>query len=86
MRQRDRQLSGFSSEAIDELVGYRWPDNVDELSELVELSCRCGRGAVRRGAMICLVRFTGRRRPMRIRRDPMSRSNWMSSWRALRGS
>ncbi|MFO7902427.1 MAG: helix-turn-helix domain-containing protein [Pirellulaceae bacterium] len=41
-----RQLSGFSSEALDELAGYGWPDNVDQLSEVVELACRRARGSV----------------------------------------
>lgn len=41
-----RQLSGFSSEALDELAGYGWPDNVDQLSELVELACRQAEGPV----------------------------------------
>jgi DNA-binding NtrC family response regulator len=39
-----RQLSGFSSEALDELAGYAWPDNIDELSELVESACRAAEG------------------------------------------
>lgn len=42
----DRQLSGFSSEALDELAGYGWPDNVDELSEFVELACQRAAGPV----------------------------------------
>ena len=46
MPQGDRQLSGFSSEALDELAGYAWPDNIDELSELVELACRKAEGPV----------------------------------------
>ena len=40
------QLTGFSSEALDELAGYSWPDNVDELSELVESACRRAKGPV----------------------------------------
>ncbi len=40
----DRQLSGFSSEALDELAGYAWPDNIDELADLVELACRAAEG------------------------------------------
>jgi DNA-binding NtrC family response regulator len=39
-----RQLSGFSSEALDELTDYTWPDNIDELSEYVELACRAAEG------------------------------------------
>ncbi|MFW6168986.1 MAG: helix-turn-helix domain-containing protein [Planctomycetota bacterium] len=41
-----RQLSGFSSEALDELAGYGWPDNVDQLSEIIELACRQAEGPV----------------------------------------
>jgi DNA-binding NtrC family response regulator len=29
------QLSGFSSEALDELVAYPWPGNTDELAQFV---------------------------------------------------
>ena len=39
-----RQLAGFSSEALDELAGYTWPDNIDELSEVVELACESAEG------------------------------------------
>lgn len=35
----EKQLSGFSSEALDELSGYPWPENLDELSEVVEDAC-----------------------------------------------
>jgi DNA-binding NtrC family response regulator len=41
-----RQLSGFSPEAVDELAGYSWPENVDELSEVVELACERVTGTV----------------------------------------
>jgi DNA-binding NtrC family response regulator len=44
--QGDRQLSGFSSEALDELAGYAWPDNIDELADLVELACHGAEGPV----------------------------------------
>ncbi len=44
--QGDRQLNGFSSAALDELVGYSWPDNIDELAELVEAACRGAEGPV----------------------------------------
>jgi DNA-binding NtrC family response regulator len=37
--QGEKQLSGFSSEALDELCGYPWPDNIEELSEVVEEAC-----------------------------------------------
>lgn len=33
------QLSGFTPEALDELVAYPWPGNVDELVEFVAESC-----------------------------------------------
>ncbi len=44
--QGDRQLSGFSAAAMDELAGYAWPDNIDELADLVELACRAAEGPV----------------------------------------
>jgi DNA-binding NtrC family response regulator len=44
--QGDHQLSGFSPEALDELAGYEWPENIDELSEVVELACRAAKGPV----------------------------------------
>ncbi len=31
----EKQVRGFSADAIDELVGYNWPRNVDELVEFV---------------------------------------------------
>jgi len=31
-----RQLSGFTAEALDQLVGYPWPGNVDELADMVQ--------------------------------------------------
>ncbi len=31
----DRQISGFSPEALDRLAGYPWPGNLDELAKLV---------------------------------------------------
>lgn len=39
-----RQLNGFSSEALDELAGYGWPDNLDQLSEFVESAYRRAKG------------------------------------------
>lgn len=42
----DRQLSGFAPEAVDELVGYHWPENVEELAELVESACKAAEGPV----------------------------------------
>ncbi len=41
-----RQLAGFTSEALDELAGYAWPENIDELAELVEAACRSSHGPV----------------------------------------
>lgn len=34
-----RQFSGFTSAALDELVGYRWPGDLTELSAVIEQSC-----------------------------------------------
>jgi DNA-binding NtrC family response regulator len=31
----DRQISGFSPEALDRLAGYSWPGNLDELAKMV---------------------------------------------------
>jgi DNA-binding NtrC family response regulator len=39
-----RQLSGFTSEAIDELTICQWPENVDELAEVVDLACQAADG------------------------------------------
>ena len=33
-----KQLSGFTAEALDQLVAYPWPENVDELAEAVQAS------------------------------------------------
>jgi len=41
-----KQLSGFSEEAIDQLLAYLWPENVDELSEFVRSSCEEAIGPV----------------------------------------
>ncbi len=34
----DRQVSGFSPEALDQLSGYSWPGNLDELAKMVRES------------------------------------------------
>ena len=39
-KQGERQFSGFAPPAIDELCGYGWPDNIDELGEVVDAACR----------------------------------------------
>ncbi len=39
-----RQLSGFTAEALDELAVYQWPENVDELAEVVESACQAADG------------------------------------------
>ncbi len=44
--QGGRQLTGFTAEALDELAGFLWPENVDQLSEVVEVACRCATGTV----------------------------------------
>jgi DNA-binding NtrC family response regulator len=40
----DRQLSGASPEALDQLAAYGWPGNVDELEEVVREACRAADG------------------------------------------
>jgi len=40
----DRQLGGFSPEALDQLDGYPWPGNVDELAEVVAQAHRQAEG------------------------------------------
>lgn len=40
------QRAGFSPAALDELTGYDWPENVDELAAIVAESCRRARGAL----------------------------------------
>ena len=39
-----RQLSGFSKEALDELVDYPWPGNIEELQRVVTESCGQAKG------------------------------------------
>jgi DNA-binding NtrC family response regulator len=39
-----RQLSGFTSDALDELAVCPWPENVDELAEVVDLACQAADG------------------------------------------
>jgi len=34
-----KQLGGFSAEAMDQLLAYLWPDNIDELSAFVRSAC-----------------------------------------------
>jgi transcriptional regulator with PAS, ATPase and Fis domain len=41
-----KQLGGFSQDAMDQLLAYPWPDNVDELSDLVRSSCEKATGPV----------------------------------------
>ncbi len=75
-----RQLSGFSPESLDELGGYAWPDNVDELSDLVELACRKAEGPVIDRAT-CRTRSAGRPPLMLILVSRTSRSIWGPFWR-----
>ncbi|MHB8862365.1 MAG: sigma-54-dependent transcriptional regulator, partial [Pirellulaceae bacterium] len=42
--QGGRQLSGFTSEALDLLAGYAWPENSDELAEVVAQACQAADG------------------------------------------
>ena len=39
-----KQLSGFAPEALDMLLAYSWPGNVDELAELLRLACKTAGG------------------------------------------
>ena len=39
----ERQLQGFSPEALDQLAAYSWPGNIDELSAMVR-EAHCARG------------------------------------------
>jgi DNA-binding NtrC family response regulator len=39
-----RQLSGFTSEALDLLCGYSWPENADELADVVARACQAADG------------------------------------------
>ena len=38
------QLAGFAPAAIDELVGYEWPENVAELAEVIREACERAHG------------------------------------------
>lgn len=40
----ERQLGGFTSEALDRLAAYAWPGNVAELAEVVAASCAKAEG------------------------------------------
>lgn len=40
----DKQLSGFTPEALDALYEYPWPENADELVEVVEWACAAADG------------------------------------------
>lgn len=40
----DRQLAGFTEEAMDQLVLHPWPGNVNELHDLVSQSCQRAQG------------------------------------------
>lgn len=42
--QGGKQLSGFSPEALDDLAGYEWPGNIQELSQVVAEACAQARG------------------------------------------
>jgi len=39
-----KQLSGFTAEALDQLAVYPWPENVDELAEVVQAACQSAAG------------------------------------------
>ncbi|MCY2988159.1 MAG: sigma 54-interacting transcriptional regulator [Planctomycetota bacterium] len=38
------QLAGFSQEALDQLLAYPWPGNVDELAALIQQACATATG------------------------------------------
>lgn len=42
--QGQRQVSGLTSEALDALALYSWPENIDELATVVAHSCRAAEG------------------------------------------
>ncbi|MBC8868553.1 MAG: sigma 54-interacting transcriptional regulator [Planctomycetes bacterium] len=42
----EKQLAGFSVDAMDQLTSYPWPENVDELSEFVKAACEKAAGPV----------------------------------------
>ncbi len=47
---RQKQLSGFSPEALDVLAAYQWPDDVEELEQVVVQACQAAEGpSVRSG-------------------------------------
>jgi transcriptional regulator with GAF, ATPase, and Fis domain len=39
-----KQLSGFAAEALDQLVAYPWPENVDELADAIQASYEAAAG------------------------------------------
>jgi DNA-binding NtrC family response regulator len=39
-----KQLSGFTAEALNQLIAYDWPENGDELGELVQQACAAAVG------------------------------------------
>jgi DNA-binding NtrC family response regulator len=42
--QGGRQLSGFTSEALDDLALYPWPENIEELADVVDRACQAAEG------------------------------------------
>jgi transcriptional regulator with PAS, ATPase and Fis domain len=42
----ETQLAGFAEESIDQLLAYPWPENVDELAELVHQACDASCGPI----------------------------------------
>jgi hypothetical protein len=40
----NKQLSGFAPQALDQLVSYSWPENIDELAGLVREACERAAG------------------------------------------
>lgn len=41
-----KQLSGFAPEAVDLLLAYSWPGNVEELAEMLRVACKNAAGPV----------------------------------------
>ena len=40
----EKQLAGFTAEAVEQLLAYPWPGNVDELAQFVRQACAAATG------------------------------------------
>ena len=75
----EKQFSGFAPEAVDELCGYPWPENVEELAEVVEEACERADGPYIHAADLNAA-SVGRPMPPLTRGGMTSRLSWTTFW------